>query len=130
MSAKTIGGMSKTKFVASSKTPTVGKKYRKSIILDDEDTEDDDWIEDLREYLKNRLQKQLDEDVTLDQRRKDLLKSVVQGYRNQLGRNRFDKHTRGAAWEAVLDTYRKHLRDNQVFDPDDDEIEQPHQPVQ
>ena len=129
MSSKTIGGVSKTKFVASSKTPTVGKKYRRTIIQDDEDTEDENWIEDLREYLKNRLQQQL-EDVTMDQRRKDLLKSVVQGYRNQLGKNRFDKHTRGEAWEAVLETYRNHLRDNQVFDPDDDEIDQPPQPVQ
>ena len=65
----------------------------------------------------------------MDQRRKDLLSSVVQGYRNQLGRNRFDKHTRGAAWEAVLETYNKHLRGNQVFDPDDD-IELPPKPVQ
>ena len=95
----------------------------------DDETEDGDWVEDLREYLKNRLQQQL-QDVTLDQRRKDLLTSVVQGYRNQLGRNRFNKHTRGDAWEAVLETYRNHLQDNKVFDPDDDGIDQPPQPVQ
>ena len=120
-----------TPFKRSSKTPSAPSKpkYRRTIVLDDDDTEDENWVEDLREYLKNRLQQQL-QDVTLDQRRKDLLKSVVQGYRNQLGKNRFDKHTRGAAWEAVLETYRNHLRDNQVFDPDDGEIEQPPQPVQ
>ena len=51
--------MSKTAFVASSKTPTVHKKakYRRTIILDDdEDTEDENWVEDLREYLKKHLE--------------------------------------------------------------------------
>ena len=107
--SKTIGGVRKTPFVASSKTPTVDKKYRRSIILDDEDTEDENWVEDLREYLKRRLEDQL-QLPGLDQRQKDLLTSVVQGYRNQLGRGRLNKHTRGEAWETILDTYNKHLR--------------------
>ena len=103
-----IASRKTTPFKRSSKTPTPPTapskpKYRRTIILDDDDTEDENWVEDLREYLKNRLQEQL-KDETLDQRRKDLLTSVVQGYRNQLGRNRFDKHTRGDAWEAVLET--------------------------
>ena len=99
MSSKTIGGVRKTPFTPTSKTPTVGAKakYRRSIILeDDEDTEDENWVEDLREYLKNHLEHYL-QMSDLDEERRALLKSVVQGYRNQLGRNRFDKHTRGAA---------------------------------
>ena len=58
MSSKTIGGVRKTPFTPNSKTPTVGAKtkYRRSIVLDDEDTEDENWVEDLREYLKRRLQ--------------------------------------------------------------------------
>ena len=95
-----------TPFKSSTKTPSVPSapsksKYRRTILMDDDETEDENWVEDLREYLKNRLQQQL-QDVTLDKHQKNLLKSVVQGYRNQLGRNRFDKHTRGDAWEAVL----------------------------
>ena len=127
MPAKTIGGMSKTPFVASSKTPTVDKKYRRSIVMDDE-TEDEDWIEDLREYLKNRLQQQL-QDVTLDEHQKNLLKSVVQGYRNQLGRNRFDKHSRRDAWNSILEIYKQHLRTKTPFDSDSD-IKNPPTPVQ
>ena len=125
-----IASRKTTPFKRSSKTPTAPSKpkYRRTIILDDEDTEDENWVEDLREYLKNRLQEYL-EKAGMDQRRKNLLTSVVQGYRNQLGRNRFDKHSRNDAWKSVLEIYNQHLRTKTPFDPDSD-IEDPPTPVQ
>ena len=131
MSSKTIGGMRKTPFIPSSKTPTVHRKAKQNLRPDDEDsqaTEDEDWVEDLREYLKNHLQNYL-EVTNIDQDRKDLLKSVVQGYRNQLARNRFDKHSRRDAWNSILEIYKQHLRTKTPFDPDSD-IENPPTPVQ
>ena len=130
-STKTIGGMRKTPFIPSSKTPTVHRKAKKPPPPDDVDsqaTEDEDWVEDLREYLKNHLQCYL-EVTDLDQDRKDLLKRVVYGYRNQLTRNRFDKHSRNDAWKSVLEIYNQHLQTKTPFDPDSD-IENPPAPVQ
>ena len=51
--------MRKTPFIPSSKTPTVHRKAKQNPTLDDEDsqaTEDENWVEDLREYLKAHLQ--------------------------------------------------------------------------
>lgn len=117
----------KTPIKRSSKTPRVARSAKKASKEDSrlpppddyEDTEDEDWVQDLREYLKNRLQNQLDGDTTMDERRRELLTSVVQGYRSGLQRGRFDKHTRGDAWESVLELYRRHLRDGTVYDPND-----------
>ena len=129
----------KTPFKRSTRAPRATKKSTKSTkqasrlpppddYEDSQATEDENWIEDLREYLKNHLQRYL-EVTHLNQARQDLLKSVVQGYRNQLGRNRFDKHSRTDAWRSILEIYNQHLRTKTVFDPNDD-IDQPPTQVQ
>ena len=129
----------KTTFKRSSKTPRVARESKKSTkqasrlpppddYEDSQATEDEDWIEDLRTYLKNHLQNYLNT-THLDQDKQDLLKSVVHGYRNQLARNRFDKHSRNDAWNAVLELYKKELRgDRNDFAPDSD-IEEPPKPI-
>ena len=118
----------KTAFKRSTKTPRVHRKAKQDADVpppndyeDRQATEDEDWVEDLREYLKNHLQQYL-EVTDLDERRRDLLKSVVHGYRNQLGRNRYEKHSRNDAWNAVLEIYKERLRGG--FAPDSD-IEEP-----
>ena len=69
----------KTTFKHSTKTPRVARKSIKSTkqasrlpppddYVDSQATEDEDWVEDLREYLKNHLQQYL-EVTDLDERR-------------------------------------------------------------
>ena len=101
-STKTIGGMRK-QAVRSKEALRVSPPHDYE---DSQATEDEDWVEDLREYLKTNLERYL-EGANLDQERKDLLKSVVYGYRNQLARGRFDKHSRRDAWNSILEIQKK-----------------------
>ena len=60
MSSKTIGGVQKTPFSPSSKTPTVHRKAKQIQTPneeDDEATEDENWVEVLRDYLKRTLER-------------------------------------------------------------------------
>jgi len=120
-----------TPFKRSSKTPTPPSvpskpKHRRSIILDDdEDTENENWVEDLREYLKNHLQRYID-GAHLSEQNQDILKRVVHTYRKRLAQNKFDQHTRGEAWDEVLDLFNRELSGERTnFDPDSDIEESP-----
>ena len=103
-STKTIGGMRKQP----AKSKETLRVSPPSDYEDSQATEDENWVDDIREYLKNHLENYL-QVTDLDQDRKDLLKSVVHGYRNQLARNRFDKHSRNDAWNSILEIYKQHL---------------------
>ena len=93
--------------------PKVSRKSKQATRLpspeDDDDTEDEDWIGDLRQYLQQHLVMYLAK-THLYPDQQELLKAVVQEYRDKLENNFYRQHSRVDAWRKVLEKFNNRVQ--------------------
>ena len=94
------------------RTPKVSRKTKQVACLpppeDDDDTEDEDWFSDLRQYLVQHLVQYLAK-THLSPDHQEILKKVVEEYRDKLQNNVYRQHSHVDAWRKVLEKFHNRV---------------------
>ena len=105
--------------------PRISRKKQPTLLDNEEDDEEegDEWISDLKRFLGQQLVKYLT-NKKLKAEDEELLRDIVQKYKEKLDNHVYIKHTNAQAWGKVIEQFRKATQAQQTDFAPDSEVEE------
>ena len=104
--------------------PRISRKKQPTLLDNEEDDEEegDEWISDLKRFLGQQLVKYLT-NKKLKAEDEELLRDIVQKYKEKLDNHVYIKHTNAQAWGKVIEQFDKATQAQQTDFAPDSEVE-------